>query len=118
MFIANITVKIMELQKPRQTLRLQQLILDQIQTDHQTHTGLRLENRQWGNGLTVYQNTTVYYPIPVIGIAAIIPYSYPQDGGVILTAYNSNTVSTILAAHDVNGNKVTANASFLLVGMV
>lgn len=48
MFIANITVKIMELQKPRQTLRLQQLILDQIQTDHQTHTGLRLENRQWG----------------------------------------------------------------------
>lgn len=49
MFIANITVKIMELQKPRQTLRLQQLILDQIQTDHQTHTGLRLENRQWRN---------------------------------------------------------------------
>ena len=76
------------------------------------------DSKQWGNGLTVYQNTTVYYPIPVIGIAAIIPYSYPQDGGVILTAYNSNTVSTILAAHDVNGNKVTANASFLLVGMV
>lgn len=82
------------------------------------YSGSHLVSKQWGNGLTVYQNTTVYYPIPIIGIAAIIPYSYPQDGGVILTAYNSNTVSTILAAHDVNGNKVTANASFLLVGMV
>lgn len=79
---------------------------------------LLLAFEQWGNGLTVYQNTTVYYPIPIIGIAAIIPYSYPQDGGVVITAYNSNTLSTTLAAHDVGGNKVTANASFLLVGMV
>ena len=97
MFIANITVKIMELQKPRQTLRLQQLILDQIQTDHQTHTGLRLENRQWG--FTDLINTgsagAFYFPVAfknncLITLTSPVGYAVNTNGGYIVGGNTSS----------------------------
>lgn len=85
----------MELQKPRQTLRLQQLILDQIQTDHQTHTGLRLENRQWGIGRA---STAIMLPIPYTKIKFITLATSSMINptqGDISTAYEDTTLDKV-----------------------